>query len=388
MNVVMVGLRADAAAVLDWARSAGIEHSVVGADFVEVSLVEALMRGRRRSHVGGFESVEILVPKLRPGRAMWRLSRFWRGIAFLLALSELRRRGFRVDVVHSHRYIETYGAELGSKWAGVPFCHTEHYGGLTFRVSDERPVSRAGVKMLTSMKENAARFYVVGPAAAEGVERLGLGAPHAVTGNPVNEELFSLPGHGKASEFVVLTVGYLEPLKRTEIAIEGFAMFLAQGGQGRLGVIGGGSQEESLKSLVRSLEIEADVSFLGQVDRSRVAEEMTAGEVLVHVSRSESFGAVVVEAMYSGLDVVASDSGGVTSMLANSDFVGLRLVDSTPQAVAVGLLEAYREWSRATNIERRDHKHLLRTAAVSRFSIERFGTWLDEEYRAVLSATE
>ncbi len=105
-----------------------------------------------------------------------------------------------------------------------------------------------------------------------------------------------------------VSIGRLLPLKGFHWGLRAFA---------RAGlpdweylVIGGGPDEERLRTLAGSLHIDERVHFLGSLRREEVFSRLRDCDVLVHPSLHDSGGWVCVEAMAAGKPVVCLDLGG------------------------------------------------------------------------------
>jgi glycosyltransferase involved in cell wall biosynthesis len=83
----------------------------------------------------------------------------------------------------------------------------------------------------------------------------------------------------------------------------------------KLLVVGGGPDEEMLKSLAKELNLEDRVIFTGQVDRKEVTQYRFAGDIFVGPSRSEGLGNAFLSAMACRLPVVATQVGGIADFL-------------------------------------------------------------------------
>jgi glycosyltransferase involved in cell wall biosynthesis len=83
----------------------------------------------------------------------------------------------------------------------------------------------------------------------------------------------------------------------------------------KLLVVGGGPDEEKLKTLTRELRLEDRVMFTGQVERSVVTQYRFAGDIFVGPSRSEGLGNAFLSAMACRLPVVATQVGGIADFL-------------------------------------------------------------------------
>lgn len=117
------------------------------------------------------------------------------------------------------------------------------------------------------------------------------------------------------SEKVILFVGRLESVKNLEWFIK--EVFTRVGT--RHGVFfkiaGTGSQENKLKKIVKDLNLENLVKFLGQTNQEETIKYLNNCDVFVLPSRSESFGKVLVEANACGKPVVATMTTGAKEIV-------------------------------------------------------------------------
>jgi glycosyltransferase involved in cell wall biosynthesis len=87
----------------------------------------------------------------------------------------------------------------------------------------------------------------------------------------------------------------------------------------RVLVIGEGPEQARLEGLSQSLGLSARVEFLGAIWGERKFQYLSAADMFVLSSLHEGFGLVFLEAMYCGLPVVASASGGQTDFLRDGE---------------------------------------------------------------------
>lgn len=85
----------------------------------------------------------------------------------------------------------------------------------------------------------------------------------------------------------------------------------------RLVIVGGGSLLQAHRSLAEELGLEGSVTFKGPVSHDEVPEVLEGFDVFCALSRRESFGLAVVEAMAAGLPVIASDVGGLPELVTS-----------------------------------------------------------------------
>ncbi|MBW3595829.1 MAG: glycosyltransferase family 4 protein [Planctomycetes bacterium] len=138
--------------------------------------------------------------------------------------------------------------------------------------------------------------------------------------------------------------------------------------------------ERRLREIAARPPLTGRAHFLGvRRDVARLLSELT---LLVHASRQEPLGRVLLEAAAAGVPLVASDVGGTTEILPRSDYADLLTPpdDQDSLAVAVTALlndpAAREQW--ATRLRRRAEDAFQAAGAAER---------LLEHYGAVLSAT-
>lgn len=87
-----------------------------------------------------------------------------------------------------------------------------------------------------------------------------------------------------------------------------------------LTIIGEGDRKEKYKELTKKLNIAQKVKFVGDTNNQQLAEILRKSSVLVlpSTSRHEAFGLVLLEAMSSGIPVIASNLPGVRSVFEDN----------------------------------------------------------------------
>lgn len=85
----------------------------------------------------------------------------------------------------------------------------------------------------------------------------------------------------------------------------------------KLLLVGDGPDRSECERLARELQLEKDVIFLGKQDG--LAEILSASDVFLMPSQSESFGLSALEAMACGLPVVSSSVGGLPELILHNE---------------------------------------------------------------------
>lgn len=122
----------------------------------------------------------------------------------------------------------------------------------------------------------------------------------------------------QGSQKVVLFVGRLAEKKGVPYLIQAMQQVNAL-----LMIVGSGPLEEECRSLVSQLHLEHKIHFLGPKPHTQLRSIYASADVFVAPSITtksgdvEGFGLVILEAMASGLPVVASSSGGITDIITH-----------------------------------------------------------------------
>lgn len=190
--------------------------------------------------------------------------------------------------------------------------------------------------------------------------------PIDVVYNGVDSALFA-PSEGKAMARVklglpaqgklALTVGALIKEKGIGELIQAFKQLGRNKPELRWAVIGAGPLRVELEVL--RAELGEDRLFLpGVVPNHRVADYMRAADVLVHPSHAEGLPNVVLEAMATGLPVIATAVGGVPEIITNGR-TGILLKAKDSEAIANELLSVMNNSDYAAQIGRAGRSHVL-----------------------------
>jgi len=159
-----------------------------------------------------------------------------------------------------------------------------------------------------------------GEAVAQELERRGIGRP-IVWGRGVDSEHFRPARRsagwrrwlaGADDTAIVLHVGRLAPEKNIDVLAEAWTIARERVGQRATFVIAGEGPER--RRLLTHLPW---VRQLGFLDRDKLADVYASADICVLPSRTETCGLVALEAMASGLAVVAADAGGFRESIAH-----------------------------------------------------------------------
>ena len=114
----------------------------------------------------------------------------------------------------------------------------------------------------------------------------------------------------------VMTAGYLIERKSTRDVVLSVARLAADGNPIGLDVLGDGPELSALRQLAGEIPGGESIHFHGWLDRDGLSRVIRSAHVYVSMSRSESWGQAVVEAMSAGLVTISADNDGARKLAA------------------------------------------------------------------------
>ncbi|MFC9709167.1 glycosyltransferase family 4 protein [Paenibacillus sp. NPDC056933] len=199
--------------------------------------------------------------------------------------------------------------------------------------------------------------------------------------SPVNkgEQQLLQKQFGITVPFSILYVGRLIPGKGVDVLIRAVSLLQPQVPL-QLIVVGRGPQVyvRKLRQLAKKLKV--DASFRGQVAHKHIDRLYRAADCLVCPSQEhEAFGLVNVEAMASGLPVIASDNGGIREIITSGSNGYLVKEYNDPQSFATYLYKLADNPSLARSLGEAG-----RVSAVEHFSWARTAMHLESAYTRLI----
>lgn len=156
--------------------------------------------------------------------------------------------------------------------------------------------------------------------------------------NGVDLELFKPRHVSPASKtFRILHIGRLVDVKRVDLLIDACAR-LKHRIDFKLDLVGDGPLRSSLESLVSDLGLAELVTFRGRLAQTKAAALLRDADLMVLSSMRECGGAVVLEAMASGVPVIAARWGGPSDYMTED--TGILIPPGTPKTFVNELAEA------------------------------------------------
>ncbi|MFQ5905076.1 MAG: glycosyltransferase [bacterium] len=124
------------------------------------------------------------------------------------------------------------------------------------------------------------------------------------------------PDRSNSEEKTILYVGRLSPEKGVETLIRALALKRAKYQDLKLLIVGAGPSLGELKELAAKLGVDDCVRFCGKLAYTEIRKTYESGSLFVHPGVwPEPFGRGILEAMASGVPVIASDTGSAPELL-------------------------------------------------------------------------
>jgi len=215
-------------------------------------------------------------------------------------------RARRIAVVHT--------AEMAANLFGQP---SAALGGVPVRIANRREINpdKTPVEIGAQRASYAFAHKVVANSHAA-ASRLTLervpGHKIAVVPNGIDVRQYQ-PRTARALLRKVVVVSNLRPQKGHDVLVDAIPSVLQRFPDARFEFVGSGSELESLQARAGAQGVSHAVAFRGHCED--VSARLSANDMFVLPSRSEAFPNAVLEAMASGMPIVASRVGGIPELI-------------------------------------------------------------------------
>jgi glycosyltransferase involved in cell wall biosynthesis len=244
----------------------------------------------------------------------------------------------RARVIHCHQYTPfVYGA-IAALGREMTLVFTEHGRLSSGPPSNKRRLANRILGRMPSrvcaVSRDLRRHLVAEGFRSDRVKVVYNGIDPGVPPTPaVRETARALLGV-RPNQFVIGTVGRLDPVKDLRTLIEAFAIVRATANS-HLVIVGDGPEREALERLAAETGVASSISFFGYC--SNVPMVLAAFDLYVNSSIHEGVSLTVLEAMAASLPVVATSVGGNPEVVVDGE-TGYLVADRTPVALAEAML--------------------------------------------------
>jgi glycosyltransferase involved in cell wall biosynthesis len=241
----------------------------------------------------------------------------------------LHFRRTRPDVVHTHSSKAGALGRVAARVAGVPIVvHTFHapsfHSGQPRHVYwplrlTERLCAPLTDQLIAVSVTTAKEFSDAGVCRPDQVKVVVSGIDFTrfpARPFPGREEIRASLGVEPADPLVV-SVGHLSERKAHDVLVDAAAILSDSHPDARFTIVGTGPLEGALRERISRSGLEDRVILTG--DRGDIPELLASADIFVQTSRLEGLSRSLVEALYSGLAVVATDVGGTREVVREGE---------------------------------------------------------------------
>jgi colanic acid/amylovoran biosynthesis glycosyltransferase len=279
-------------------------------------------------------------------RANWGSYNFFTGVIGIFPKSVLFAYQMHADQVqHVHAHFASHPAAAGfiiHRLAGIPYSFTAHGSDLhrDRHMLREKVAEAAFVAAISEYNEE----LIISECRGNYREKV------RVVHCGVDTEVFRARSHETPYEkgenpFMILCVGTLHEVKGQPYLVEACRYLQERGFTFECHFVGDGPDRTSLNELVEQANLSTKVRFHGRLTRDEIARLLVDADVLTVPSvptrdgRREGIPVVLMEAMGSGVPVIASNLSGIPE-LVNDQLTGL-LVPPKDARFLADALERY-----------------------------------------------
>ncbi len=273
---------------------------------------------------GGFELIRIpSVPAL-----------VYPGYRLALPIGTIRKslRSFQPDIIHTHTPFSIgWSAIRAAKLFHLPIVGThhtfyEHY--LKHLHLDFKLAKNFSWKYTVGYYNHCDLVLSPSKSLSQQLKRHGLKKPLQIFANAVETELFKPIANERSKKKLKKTrkingqslvyMGRLSYEKSVDQLIRATAEISKKIPQIKLMIIGDGSARAGLEDLVSKLKINNNVTFLGFRQNLELVEALQANDIFLTASKTENMPISVMEAMSTGLPIIAIDALGMPEIVKDN----------------------------------------------------------------------
>jgi glycosyltransferase involved in cell wall biosynthesis len=235
----------------------------------------------------------------------------------LLALSALRP-----DIVIIEMFYICICGLLVKKLLKTPYIICGHGSDVYLPATWDQRLTR---KLRAAALEAADAITALGPAMQARIRQLW-SVESTIIPNGVHPARFAQLNRYEARDLIgvkdngaiIIYIGALRSIKGVEYLLKAMKTITERDPTVSLLIIGEGVERQKLEGLARNLGLEGAVQFIGRVANEDIPHYLSASDLFVLPSLSEAFGIALLEAMASGLPIVATNVGDISSFVENA----------------------------------------------------------------------
>lgn len=262
---------------------------------------------------------------------------------------------FKPDIIHIHHpFVLSMPAIMYAEKLGIPKILTIHtqYERYAYYVSPvPQIITNEAIRMIvSSLASKVDVITTPSESMKKLISRYNIKKEIVVIPNAIDLNVFQEKDEKQCKKIreqlgltredvILLYVGRISFEKNIEKIIKSLALIKEKGiNKAKLVLVGEGTSLKQLKGIVKSSGLQEHVKFVGAVNSEIVKSYYQISDLFTFTSTSETFGMVIIEAMASGLPVLAVKAPGAVDIITDG-FDGLLVKDDISEfAISLELL--------------------------------------------------
>jgi len=218
----------------------------------------------------------------------------------------------KIDHIHSHFANEpTSYAMWTSMLTGIPYTFTTHGHDIFCEPPGNYAEKLQRSKFMITIS-NFNREYLIKELQLDG-EKIVVNRCGVNVSNFTPKERENI----RPNRPMILTIARLHPIKALECLIETYRILKASGVVFKGIIIGEGKERKNLENLIRKYSLTENVKLIGAKTQLEIVSYLKKSAIFVLPSRSEGLPIVIMEALASGIPVIASNIAGIPEIVHN-----------------------------------------------------------------------
>ncbi|MFH1898234.1 MAG: GT4 family glycosyltransferase PelF [Candidatus Desantisbacteria bacterium] len=260
------------------------------------------------------------------------------GLLLLIYLISLLKKE-KIDVVHTHNWGALCEGGVSAKLAGVPVIIHQEHGTLVKMINVKkrrilaqkfcfRFIDDFLITVSDQLKESMSVSIGID---RRKIKRILNGVEINCFDSKINKEEKKKELFINNSDIIIGTVGRIAPVKDQKTLIYAFAEVIKHIPDIKLVIVGDGESRIELEGIAANLKLSENIRFLGM--RFDIPELLAIMDLFVLPSLHEGISITLLEAMASGLPVIATNVGGNPEVVLNGK-TGVLVPPDNPEALA------------------------------------------------------
>lgn len=318
--------------------------------------------GFKQHRVQGVTVTQFLFPALPKLPKLTHRIRLWGQ----KRLAQKLLRTWQPDVTHVHMFPGGDVARWLKSTYRIPYVVTEHLSGFA-----EGRYNPFQIYQAKACFDNASARIAVSQHLSQALNALSV-KPFTIIPNCIDTAFFSAKADKpKSKGRRWITVGRLVEIKNHLGLIEAFAKANLPKDI-TLTIVGEGVMRPKLESLIKSLNLEARITLVGQLDKAQIKQMLEEHDGFVLSSHYETFGVVLIEAMSMGLPVLSTPCLGASEIITQPS---LGMISDTGTKALSDAMQRFANEAYDSDV--------IRQHVIEHFSSKKIGETLAMLYRDV-----